>query len=187
MPADLLSIHKTIKYKVIKANKFTFLGLLVASCMICLSACQKQGVGVNHSPTSDDRIVLRGDECEHCDVMDDCCCGVELLNDDAATIQICGTTSGGTSCAAATGSCGGSISGTVEVVSLGSSNPKHIFCMGPNTAIRIINLSPTDNAGIRVGCNTVNYTALDYDISPQDSIKAEVNSLANCELSDCTS
>jgi hypothetical protein len=57
--------------------------------------------------------------------------------------------------------------------------------MDGNTALRIINLSLSDNAKIRIGCNTVNFDALEFDIAPQDSIKVDVFSLMTCEMSGC--
>ena len=161
--------------------------LLILLCIICalfLPACHQQEIGLKDSITKDDPAVTSRSECEPC--ADDCCCGVELDDDSAAIIQICGTSSGGSTCATISGTCNGQINGKVESVLLNSTNPKHVFCMAGNTAIRIINLSLSDNAKILVGCNTVDYDALEYDIAPQDSIKIDVNSTANCEMTDCS-
>jgi hypothetical protein len=162
-------------------RKFIFPILLCMICTLFLPACQQQESGLDDL-TKDDPAVIGRSECEPCE---ECCCGVELDDDTAAVLQLCGTTSGGTTCVTVAGTCAGDIDGMLETVFLNTSNPKHVFCMDGNTALRIINLSLSDNAKIRIGCNTVNFDALEFDIAPQDSIKVDVFSLMTCEMSGC--
>lgn len=118
------------------------------------------------------------------DNLQDCCCFVELDNDSAASLHICGTTDGAGACSATQGSCVGSISGGGQFISLSTGNPKQIFCMDVGTAIRILNTSGSDNAGIRVGCNVVSTQAIPYTITPGNIAKA--NTDGDCVLTDCT-
>ena len=162
-----------------------FMTFLCALFVVLLSACQNQESGLPGSLTKDDPAVTGRSECEPCD--NECCCGITLDDDSAAIIQICGTTSGGPACVTVSGNCGSPIDGTLESVLLNSTNPKHVFCMAANTAIRIVNLSLSDNAKVLIGCNTLDYDALEFDIAPQDSIKLEVGTLMNCEMTgDCS-
>ena len=167
-----------------KTQKMLVLMLFGPFLMTLLLACQKQEHSANLLRASDDRVEARSDECDDCVTQQDCCCWVELNDDDAATIQLCGTTSGDSECSISNnGNCSGSVDGTLEVVSLGTFQSGHVFCMDQATAIRIINLSPSDDAGIRVSCST-SALPIQYDISPQDSVFAETN--ISCVLSDCS-
>jgi hypothetical protein len=163
-------------------RKFLFPILLCTICIILFPACQQQESGLNDF-TKDDPAISSRSECDPCG--DDCCCGVELDDDTNAVLQICGTTSGGTTCVTVSGNCFGQIDGTLETIFLNNSNPKHVFCMKEFNALRIINQSLSDNAKIRIGCNTVAFVALEFDIAPQDSIK--LDALTDCELAgDCS-
>jgi hypothetical protein len=179
--------HETYFFTFLKHNKMVqrklpLLSLLCTICALLLPSCNQQESGLNDLTKSDPAVSSRS-ECEPC--ANQCCCGVELDDDTAAIIQICGTSGTGTTCATVSGTCNGQINGILESVLLNSSNPKHVFCMAGNSAIRIVNLSLSDNAKIRIGCNTVDFDALEFDIAPQDSIKVDVLSLMTCEMAGC--
>lgn len=147
-----------------------------------LMACQKQEFS-NNDNKQNGAVVTTRSECEPCDTMDDCCCFVQLGDDDAATIRICGTTDGMAACSGSTGPCNSGISGGGQTISLNSTTPIKVFCMNAQSGLRIVNTSDSDNAGIRVGCNGTTALPITYNIAPQDSVKAETN--MSCELSDC--
>lgn len=127
-------------------------------------------------------IATRQDCDTDCPNANECCCFVELNNDNVATIALCGTTTG-SACLGSQGSCDNAPSGGGQSITLNGLNPKQIFCMDPESALRIINTSTTDNAGIRFGCNTTSVSPLTIILSPQDSVKAQTN--IGCELGGC--
>lgn len=167
-----------------KTQMLLFLILFGIACTVLLPSCQKQELEVKQSPISNDPVTTRA-ECDPCDNLNDCCCFVQLNNDNVATIHICGTTDGVGACSGSAGpNCIGAMSGGGQNITLNSFNQKQIFCMDASSAIRIINTSGSDNAGIKVGCNTISVQPIQYTITPQDSVKANTN--ASCVLSDCT-
>lgn len=147
-----------------------------------LQSCQSDEIrtGIEMSETS----VSARDECDPCDGMNECCCFVQLRAGTSVSLHLCGTSNGASACSGSAGICNSPMSGGGQVITLSDADSKKIFCMLEQHAIRIINQSTTDNAVIRIGCNTTSILPIDYTIPPQDSVKAEVN--ATCEMSDCT-
>ncbi|HLF63537.1 MAG TPA: hypothetical protein VI603_07285 [Saprospiraceae bacterium] len=116
-----------------------------AVCLLMLTSCHELDSGIDSSTSDSDRITLRQD-CDGCD----CHCFVELKNDNAASLELCGTCDGPTTGCTGINTCGfGTFSGDGHTISLTSTlNPRYDFCEEINTGFWIQNTSSTDTANV---------------------------------------
>jgi hypothetical protein len=160
----------------------TLIAVAAITTTALILSCERDEFQRSSSGATDKAIVLR-DECDPCDGMDECCCFIQLRSGDAATLRLCGTSIVGSACSGPVGPCQSPQSGGGQFISLTDMDPKDIFCMLKGQTVRIINHSTTDNAVIRVGCNTNNVLPINLTIAPQDSVKLDINT--SCEAGQC--
>lgn len=94
------------------------------------------------------KVAVRADDCSDCD--SNCCCFVELDGTTtAATLRFCGTLDGASACSSM--NCNG-ITGGGQFITLNTSTPRKLFCMGFSSPFFIENWSSTDEVDIVISC-----------------------------------
>lgn len=165
-----------------KRPLITLVAIAAITTTSLILSCEKDGFQ-QKSTANIDRAVVARDECDPCSGMDTCCCFIQLLSGDAATLRLCGTSNGAGACSGPVDLCNTAQSNGGQFISLTDIDPKKIFCMLEDRTVRIINHSTTENAVIRVGCNTNNVLPINLTIAPQDSVKLDINT--SCEAGQC--
>lgn len=163
----------------------TFLVHVIA-CMTCLAflnACQEFDSATDSVPTSPKTIALRQD-CDNCD----CHCFVELKNDNAASLELCGTCEGPLAgCSSSGDVCGnGSFTGDRHVIALSSTlNPRYDFCAHLLDDFYVRNTSSTDAAGITVSCTAQSGSPQTISFLLGTLTTQHVEVLAECQVATC--
>jgi hypothetical protein len=131
----------------------------------------------------DASVTTRDDDCEECE---ECCCAISLDGDTEATLHICGTTDGAGACSATTNCVNSDPSGGGQFVSLTSSlNPWQTFCMAEETALRITNLSSTDDADVTLTCQYKLGNPQTIQITIPANSTEDVDVDGDCEVEQC--
>lgn len=118
--------------------------------MFFLHSCEQSEIK-SFGPIDQDPISYRG-PCDLCQGIDECCCYIELGNDNSASLQICGASQpGGTACTGSS-ACGSSPSGGGFSFTLTTGNPRFPLCMLEGNPLWIQNVSLSDKADIYFTC-----------------------------------
>ena len=131
------------------------------------------------------QIEFRGD-CDLCPGEEECCCQVWLFHDDLAHLEICGTSDGIDACSGDDVCGSGSISGGGKTFDLDEMvNPEEPFCMLEGKGFWIRNTSSTDDADIKLSCQSdwTNPQILTIHLDPLDKFYYETN--GSCILTLC--
>jgi len=169
---------------IMKISIFYFI-IISLFLILVSSGCEKAEIQKS-LPNDIGMITPRIDDCEECPNEDDCCCFVELYNnDDDAYLRFCGTTDGPDACL---GSfiCGSAFSGGgQDIVLLDPTNPRQPFCMAEGAPFRILNYHSTDVAYINITCQgkLINPQIIPLELDPGEYFFYETNS--SCYLSLC--
>jgi hypothetical protein len=133
------------------------------------------------SQFSNTEVKTRSATCNDCE---DCCCYVQLDEDDAAVLQLCGTANGASACSGVD-SCGvGTFFGGGQFLTLSSGSPKAIFCMDNTGPFWIKNHSMSDGADFFLNCDDDSGPAISIHLAP-GAIQYFQTTTSGCELLDC--
>ncbi len=171
-----------------KAQRVFYPFLLV--CIVCtlmILSCQKRDYKTDSLRSGDVSVLSRADDCDDCG--SDCCCYVELYNNDnSATIKFCGTSDGASACSG-TGGCG-TVNGGGQVITLSTTNPRHLFCVGLSTPFWVMNFSTTDPTDLTISCQATSglpqviHIHLD-ELYSGGTEQVFIQTDAHCEVSEC--
>jgi hypothetical protein len=159
------------------SRALTFTVLLFA-----LLSCQKTDSGMNGLTVQNDKVVPRQD-CSNCD----CSCFVELKDDNAASLELCGTCEGPTAGCTGEDVCpSGPFSGNGHTISLTSSlNPRYSFCEEFDSGFWIKNTSTTDVANIVISCTANSGTPQTITLSLNPTTMVYIGTDGDCEVFEC--
>jgi hypothetical protein len=177
--AFILSLFQNLKVMKPKGRILTAVTFIVMSIFL-VYACQKQDFKADHQ-FSNTEIKTRSTTCNDCE---DCCCYVQLDEDDAAILQFCGTANGASACSGVDSCDAGSFLGGGQVLSLSTGNPKQIFCMDNDGPFWIKNFSMSDDADFTLNCDEDSGPALTIHLEPGATQYFQTTS-SGCELEDC--
>ena len=125
-------------------------------------------------------ITSRADDCNDCGT--DCCCFVELDGSTSASLLFCGTSDGASACNEPN-DCNG-FSGGGQLITLSTTTPRKLFCMGLNAPFRIQNVG-TEDVDIIVSCQNDSGLPQTIMINLGPGNKAFISTDGNCEVDDC--
>lgn len=124
---------------------------LLCFYLVFIVSCDNNALDQKDANNLTAQVSARTD-CEDCTV---CCCSITLNEDNAATLQLCGTEDGASPCmdVPPSGCFSPSLNGGGQLVSLSSATvQRHVFCMLDGRTLRIYNTSSTDGADIILTC-----------------------------------
>lgn len=128
-------------------KRIRYFAVTLSILLFHLTSCDN--ITVTSSPNLTAHVNPRTD-CENCT---DCCCSITLDEDNAATVQLCGTEDGASLCSGNPTNCNVQPSGGGQLVALSSATiQRHIFCMLEERTLRIFNTSATDDANLSLTC-----------------------------------
>jgi hypothetical protein len=168
----------------------TSISFSILFCMISmfLMSCEKAEIQSTKNPKQSP-ITSRGD-CDDCPDTDQCCCYVAIDptdNNNSASISLCGTDGGPTTCSPFSHNCFASTwSSNAYNLSLSSpSTARQDFCMLNSAVIQIVNTSSTDPATIKFSCTRgqTNPQVLTFTLSANGRVQYETGS--DCLLTLC--
>jgi hypothetical protein len=171
-----------IKITIMKCSTLCCKVTAWAVCLLILTSCHELDSGIDSSSTGNDRITLRQD-CDDCD----CHCFVELKNDNAASLALCGTCEGPSAGCMGDNTClFGTFSGDGHTISLSSTlNPRYDFCEEINTGFWIQNTSSTDTANVVISCTAQSGLPQTITIQLIPNERKYINADGECEVSEC--
>jgi hypothetical protein len=153
-----------------------------AVALMIRASCNEMDSRVESSITPNSRLTFRQD-CSDCD----CSCFVELKNDNAASLALCGTCDGPTSGCMGDNTClFGSFSGDGHTISLSSTlNPRYNFCEEILSGFWIQNTSSTDTAGVVISCTAQSGTPQTISIQLAPLERRYIAADDECQVYEC--
>jgi hypothetical protein len=161
---------------------------VILACMTCFfyNSCEKSGytneIGLNDNQRISNRTV---EDCEDCPNITDCCCAVELQDDDdVITLHLCGTSDGASACTGLD-NCGATFTGGGQQFTLQLGDSRRLFCVGQGNSFWIRNLHPSKPADLYITCQA-GLTSPQIDtISIPSSLYWYYDTDNSCELTYC--